>query len=173
MPYNPGRNVPYNKIPDYLSVYIGPNEVGYTPKAYLSAPEGSDNDSLLGRIAPIFASNLTTLLGHEYPGIGFVRLGTSPWVLSCNPESVFSETAGGVQTITTTPCPSTTLVLPNVAGMVTPTAVGELSGLGVGVVIQNVHGSSVPIGHIAWTSPRGGATVHARQQVVVGISVPN
>jgi len=173
MPYSQKTIVPYNKIPDYLSVYIGPNEVGYTPKAYLDAPDGSSNDSLLGRIAPIFASNLTTLLGHEYPGIGFVRLGTSPWALSCKPESVFSETAGGGQTITTTPCPSTTLVLPNVVGMVTPTAVGELSGLGVGIVIQNVHSTSVPLGHIVWTSPRGGATVHARQQVVVGISVPS
>jgi hypothetical protein len=173
MPYSQKTIVPYDKIPDYLSVYIGPNEVGYTPKAYLDVPDGSSNDSLLGRIAPIFASNLTTLVGHEYPGIGFVPLGTSPWALSCEPESVFSETAGGGQTITTIPCPSKTLVLPNVVGMVTPTAVGELSGLGVGVVIQNVHSTSVPLGHIVWTSPRGGTTVHARQQVVVGISVPN
>ena len=172
MPYSQKTIVPYNKIPDYLSLYIGPNEVGYSPKAYIAAPDRSDNDPLLGRIAPVFASNLTTLLGHEYPGIGFVRLGTSPWALTCKPENTYSETAGGVQTITTIPCPSTTLVLPNVVGMVTPTAVGELSGLGVGVVIQNVHSTSVPIGHIVWTSPRGGATVHARQQVVVGISVP-
>jgi hypothetical protein len=173
MPYSQRTIVPYNKIPDYLSVYIGPNEVGYTPKAYLAAPDGSDNDPLLGRIAPIFASNLTTLLGHEYPGIGFVRLGSSPWALSCKPEDVGSETAGGGQTITTIPCPSTTLVLPNVVGMVTPTAVGELSGLGVGVVIQNVHSTSIPPGHIVSTWPRGGTTVHARQQVVVDISVPN
>lgn len=173
MPYNEGKGVPYNKIPDYLSVYIGPNEVGYTPKAYLAAPDGSTNDPLLGRIAPIFASNLTTLLGHEYPGIGFVRLGSSPWSLSCRPENVYNETSGGGQTITTIPCPSTTLILPNVVGMVTPTAVGELSGLGVGVVIQNVHSSSISPGHIVSTSPRGGTNVHSRQQVVVDISVPN
>jgi beta-lactam-binding protein with PASTA domain len=89
------------------------------------------------------------------------------------PESVYTEIAAGGQTVTTIPCPSTMLILPNVVGMVTPTAVGELSGLGVGVVIQNVHSSSVPVGHIVSTSPRGGATVHARQQVVVDISVPS
>ncbi|HEV3186931.1 MAG TPA: PASTA domain-containing protein [Acidimicrobiales bacterium] len=172
MPYNGGRGVPYNQLPDYLSVAIGLNQVGYTPKAYIAAPDGSTNDPLLGRIAPIFASNLTTLLGHEYPGIGFVGLGSSPWVVSCRPENMYSETAGGGQTMSTIPCPSTTLVLPNVVGMVTPTAVGELSGLGVGVVIQNVHSSSVAPGHIVSTSPRGGAKVHARQQVVVYISVP-
>jgi hypothetical protein len=172
MPYNGGKGVPYNKMPDYLSVAIGSDEVGYTPKAYLAAPNGSTNDPLLGRIAPIFASNLTTLLGHEHPGIGFVRLGSSPWVVSCRPENLYSETAGGGQTITTIPCPSTTLILPNVVGMVTPTAVGELSGLGVGVVIQNVHSNSVSVGHIVSTSPEGGTRVHARQQVVVDISVP-
>jgi beta-lactam-binding protein with PASTA domain len=55
--------------------------------------------------------------------------------------------------------------------MVTPTAVGELSGLGVGVIIQNVDSSSVPSGHIISTYPTGGSTVHARQQVIVSISV--
>jgi hypothetical protein len=173
IPHSPPRGVAYDKLPDYLSVYIGPNDIGYTPKAYLSAPNGADNDPLLGRIAPIFASNLTTLLGHEYPGIGFVRLGSSPWSLPCTLERVTTESAGGGQTISTTSCPSTTLVLPNVVDMVTPTAVGELSGLGVGVVIQNVRSSSIPVGHIVSTSPRGGTTVHARQQVIVDISVPN
>jgi len=173
LPYHSGKGVPYDKMPDYLSVYIGPNDIGYTPKAYLAAPNGSFNDPLLGRTAPIFASNLTTLLGHEYPGIGFVRLGTSPWSLSCIPASVYTESTGGAQSVTNIPCPSTTLTLPNVVGMVTPTAVGELSGLGVGVVIQNVYSGSVPVGHIVSTSPRGGTTVHARQQVVVDISVPN
>jgi hypothetical protein len=173
IPHSPPRGVAYDKLPDYLSVYLGPNDIGYTPNAYLSAPNGADNDPLLGRIAPIFASNLTTLLGHEYPGIGFVRLGSSPWSLPCTLERVTTESAGGGQTISTTPCPSTTLVLPNVVDMVTPTAVGELSGLGVGVVIQNVRSSSIPVGHIVSTSPRGGTTVHARQQVIVDISVPN
>ena len=174
MPHDYGPGVAYSQIPDYLSVYIGPkpNQFGYAPKAYLVSPLGSSNDPLDGRIAPIFASDLTTLIGHLYPGVGFVRLGTSPWSRPCLPETVINKNAGGGQTVTTIPCPSTILILPNVVGMVTPTAVGELSGLGVGVVIQNVHSSSVQVGHIVSTSPIGGATVHARQPVIVDISVP-
>lgn len=172
MPYSPGKIVAYSKIPDYLSVYIGPNEIGYTPKAYLAATSVSANDPLLGRIAPVYASNLKTLLGHEYPGIGFVRLGSSPWSLPCRPESTYFKNANGRQTSTAIACPSTTFILPNVVGMVTPTAVGDLSGLGVAVAIQNVQSTSVPSGHIVSTSPEGGTIVHARQQVVVDISVP-
>jgi hypothetical protein len=175
LPYSPNATIPYKKIPDYVSVYIGPNAIGYTPKAYLNAPSGSTNDPLLGRIMPIFASNLTTLLGHEYPGVGYVPLGDSPWSLACRPEHVSNESIANGQTvveIVQIPCPSTTMALPNVVGMVTPTAVGELSGLGLDVVIQNVEHSSIPVGHIVSTSPQGGATVHARQQIIVDISVP-
>jgi hypothetical protein len=168
MPFSPGRGVPYDTLPDYLSVAIGPGEIGYTPKAYVATPTGPRNDSLLGRAAPVYASNLTTLLGHEYPGIGYVRLGASPWTQPCRIEHVYEGT-----TMSTIPCQSTTLVLPNVVGMVTPTAVGELSGLGVDVVVKNVRSRLIPVGHIVSTSPDGGATVHARQSVIVDNSVPN
>lgn len=170
MPYEPNKTVPYDKIPDYLSVYVAPDKIGYTPKAYLAAPNGASNAPLLGRVAPVYASNLTTLLGHEYPGIGFVPLGSSPWAQPCLREGAVEKTLSGAVT-RTIPCPSTTFVLPDVDGMVTPTAVGELSGLGVSVVIQNVHSSSIPPGHIVSTLPNGGSTVHARQQVIVNISV--
>jgi hypothetical protein len=172
MPYSRNSIIPYNNIPDYLSVYIGPNEVGYTPKAYVTVPDGSRNAPLLGLPMPVYASNLTTLLGHEYSGIGYVPLGTSPWTQHCGTETVTQNGPSG-QTTRTIPCQSVTLVLPNVVGMVTPTAVGELSGLGVEVVIQNVHSRTISPGHIVSTSPRGGSTVHARQPVVVEISVPN
>ena len=171
MPYEANKIVPYDKIPDYLSVVVGPGKIGYTPKAYLVVPDGSSNAPLLGLAAPVYASNLTTLLGHEYGGIGFVPLGVSPWTQPCRAETVWGKTASGT-VISTIPCQSTTLVLPDVNGMVTPTAVGELSGLGVDVVIQNVHSSSIPPGHIVSTSPSGGSTVHARQPVIVSISVP-
>jgi hypothetical protein len=170
MPYDPPTGAPYDKIPDYVSVYIAPGKIGYTPKAYL-AYNGATNDPLLGRVAPVYASNLTTLLGHEYPGIGFVPLGSSPWAQPCRVENVMNKTSSGT-VISTIPCPATTLVLPDIDGMVTPTAVGELSGLGVSVVVVNVHSLSVPPGHIVSTSPTGGSTVHARQQVIVNNSVP-
>jgi hypothetical protein len=171
MPFDPPKGAPYNKIPDYLSVVIGPKRIGYTPKAYLAAPNGASNTSLLGRVAPVYASNLTTLLGHEYPGIGFVPLGSSPWAQPCRVENVMEKTASGT-VISTIPCPATTFVLPDVDGMVTPTAVGKLSGLGVSVVVVNVHSATVPPGHIVSIVPTGGSTVHARQQVIVNNSVP-
>ena len=139
MPYDPPRGPTYKEIPDYVAVYVNAHTTGYTPKAYVAAPNGAVNGSLLGRVAPVYASNLTTLLGHEYPGIGFVPTGQSPWAQPCHRAATISTSANGTVTTSTFPCPSTVLVLPKVSGMVTPTAVGELSGLGVDVVIVNVH----------------------------------
>jgi PASTA domain len=170
MPYEPGKSVAYSSIPDYVAVSIGPNTIGYTPKAYVAAPDGSSSNSMQGLPAPVYASNLTTLLGHEYSGIGFVPLGKSPWSQPCHVETVTEVGLNG-QTSSTIPCPSTMIVLPNVIGMVTPTAVGELSGLGVAVVVQNVHSQSVSPGHIVSISSPAGSTVHARQAVIVDNSV--
>ena len=55
MPYDPPRGAPYDKVPDYLSVFISPGKIGYTPKAYLTAPNGATNTPLLGRVAPVYA----------------------------------------------------------------------------------------------------------------------
>jgi hypothetical protein len=171
MPYDQPRGPSYKEIPDYVAVYVNSRTTGYTPKAYIAAPSGARNTPLLGRVAPVYASNLTTLLGHEYPGIGFVAVGQSPWTQPCKEESSGSISANGTVTTSTLPCPSAVFVLPTVAGMVTPTAVGELSGLGVSVVIVNVHSKSVLPGHVVATSPRGGAKVHGRQSILVYISV--
>jgi len=170
MPYEPGKIVPYGSIPDYVVVSIGPNVTGYTPKAYIASPNGPSGNSVQGLPAPVYASNLTTLLGHDYSGIGFVPLGKSPWSQPCHVDTVTEVGLNG-QTSTTIPCPSTTIVVPNVIGMVTPTAVGELSGLGVAVVVQNVHSQTVSPGHIVSISKPAGSTVHARQAIVVDNSV--
>jgi hypothetical protein len=171
MPHDSPKGPAYTEIPDYLSVYIGPHRVGYTPKAYLSAPNGATNAPLLGSVAPVYASNLTTLLGHEYPGIGFVPLGASPWSGKCQVESVINKNADGTVTTSTIPCPSTMVVLPSLDGAVTPTGVGRLSDLGVNVIIQSAYSRVITPGHIISTSPKGGSIVHARQEVIVRISV--
>jgi hypothetical protein len=172
MPLEPGKSVAYASIPDYVSVFVGPNKIGYTPKAYVAAPNGFHGDSPMGLPAPVYASDLKTLLGHEYPGIGFVPLGKSPWKQPCTTETVTLDASNGqVTSARSIPCPSTTLVLPNVVGMVTPTAMGELSGLGVGPVIEDVHSATVPKGHIVSLSPSPGTRVHARQSVIVRSSI--
>ena len=171
MPYEPGKSADYSSIPDYVAVWIGPNKVGYTPKAYVAVANGSSGNSPMGLPARVYSSNLKTLLGHEYPGIGFVALGASPWTQPCRTETVTEVGTSGQATTNSIPCPSTTIVLPNMVGMVTPTGVGELSGLGVSVVVQNVHSRSISPGHIVSTSPGAGSTVHARQAVVVDISI--
>jgi hypothetical protein len=171
MPYDPPRGPTYKEIPDYVAVYVNAQTTGYTPKAYVAVSKGAANAPLLGRVAPVYASNLTTLLGHEYPDIGFVPKGQSPWAQPCYQASTFSTSASGTVTTSTLPCPSTLLVLPKVAGMVTPTAVGELSGLGVQVVIVNVRSETVPPGRILGTSPRAGVKVHGRQSVLVYNSI--
>jgi hypothetical protein len=170
MPYEPGRSVPYSSIPDYIAVIIGPNTIGYTQKAYIAVLNGSSGNSLQGLPAPVYASNLKTLLGHDYSGIGFVPLGKSPWSQPCHAETV-TEIGSNGRTFTTIPCPSTTAVLPEVIGMFTPTAVGQLSSLGVAVVVQNVHSQAVSPGHVVSISPAAGTTVHARQAIVVHNSV--
>jgi beta-lactam-binding protein with PASTA domain len=55
--------------------------------------------------------------------------------------------------------------------MVTPTAVGKFSGLGITVVLYDVHSSTISPGHIASTSPIAGTTVYRDQPVVVDLSV--
>ena len=170
MPYAPGKSVAYSSIPDYVAVIVGPNAIGYTPKAYIAVRNGSSGNSLEGLPAPVYARNLKTLLGHEYSGIGFVPLGKSPWSQPCHTETE-SEAGANGQTSNTVPCPSTTIVLPDVIGMVTPTGVAKLSSLGVAVVVQNVHSQAISPGHIVATSPAAGTTVHARQPVVIDISV--
>jgi hypothetical protein len=69
-------------VPDFVPVQgrDGTSVAGYIPKAYLlgstmptvtsSAPEGD--------IAPVYADDLTTLVGHMYPDRGFVPLGVDP-----------------------------------------------------------------------------------------------
>jgi hypothetical protein len=173
MPSGYGPGFVYAKIPDYLAVSIGSNETGYTPKAYLVARGRSSEDPFDGRIAPVYASDLMTLLGHLYPGVGYVRLGTSPWTLPCLGEEVGTTNANGTRTIAAIACPLTLIVLPNVVGMSTPTATAMLSSLGIGVVVQNVQTSLASPGHIVVLSPIAGSIVHARQQVIVENSIPN
>jgi len=149
--------------PDFIRVASSGLAVGYVPKRYiLPSGPGTPANGLVGEIAPVYGPDLKTLVGHMYPGIGYVALGTSLRSVSCTPES--DEENG---TTSTLPCPSVTETVPDVAGMSTPEGVVALQEAGVLAVVENAHSRAVPGGHIVRTSPRAGARVPARTPVVV------
>jgi hypothetical protein len=159
-----------SKVPDFVAA-VGKDGkiVGYVPKADLfPAPTRGAH---LGpqtpfEVQPVYAGDLRTLVGHFYPGIGFVPLGVSPSTQSCVPESTVAN--GQSQAI---PCPGVAQTIPNVVGMYTPTGVAKLSGMGLSVQIVAVLSSSVTPGHIVSILPIAGTTVAARSVVTVDISV--
>ncbi len=70
------------KVPDYVStVGKGGGVVGYVPKADLFPPRttgvhlGPEGPPL---VVPVYASDLKTIVGHVYPGIGYVPVGAKP-----------------------------------------------------------------------------------------------
>ena len=63
------------KGPDFVAVEGKGKIAGYEPISYLfpTNPSGSH----VGEVAPVYSRDLHTLVGHEYPGVGFVPLGQS------------------------------------------------------------------------------------------------
>jgi hypothetical protein len=153
-----------SKAPDFISVIVGDKVIGYSPKSDLIPPTGSTQTpaGFGSTPIPVFSGDVTTLIGHMYPGIGFVALGHSPKSAPCVPESVTDGTA-----TRTIPCQSVSVTLPNVVGMSTPTAAGQLSGLGVVVNVVNADSSTVPAGTIISMTPSSGAVVFSRSTVTI------
>lgn len=159
--------LPWNLVPDYVSV-TGPNGkiVGYAPRSDVliapslvgkPVPNGSGSTPI-----PVYARNLTTLVGHMYPGVGYVPLGTAPSSVACRPEFVINGT-----TTQSIPCPTVSVTLPDLIGVSTPTAAGELSGLFVLVDVVNDSSSSAPKGTVISMSPGPGSVVPARSVVMI------
>jgi hypothetical protein len=74
----------------------------------------------------------------------------------------------------TIPCPSVRVTIPDLAGMSTPSAAGELSGLGLSVNVVNVSSTSIPPGQVVAVLPVAGAVVAARSTVTLENSLgPN
>lgn len=150
------------RIPDFLSVVAG-GETGYVPRAYIVPPSLNEpGGPLLGTIAPVYGPDLKTLIGHMYPGVGFVRLGQSPADEPCSPE--WSSSNG---TTSTLPCPSVTVTVPDIVGMETPTGMAAISRNGLSGDPENVHSATVPAGHVVRTSPPPGSRVPARTPILV------
>jgi len=149
--------------PDFISVISQGRIVGYVPKGYVvPSPVNTPANQLLDQVAPVYGPDLKKLVGHMYPGVGFVPLGESITSVACTPAAI---TENG--TTSTIACPSVTETVPNVVGMNTPTGVVRVEAAGLAPVPQNEHSPTVPNGYIIGTSPSAGTRVPARTRVIV------
>jgi len=85
-------------VPDFVPVQSrdGTAVAGYVPKAYLlgqTTPTGASARPV-GDIAPVYADDLTTLVGHMYPDRGFVPLGVDPNSIPTIPVQQGPPTSG-------------------------------------------------------------------------------
>ncbi len=165
-PIPPSRNgvSDLNSVPDFLSVASGGKVVGYAPKGDI-LPNSGHAPIPAGPI-PVYGADLRRLVGHLYPGIGYVALGQSPASATCRPEWTIQGTTSG-RTVRLIPCPSIMVTLPNVVGMSTPTAAAKLSGLGVSLNVVNVPKGPSPRGTIVAMMPSAGTRVSARSTVTI------
>ena len=168
VPISSSGSINWSKVPDFVSIVSDGKTVGYAPRGYvIGNPPGSKQSSDLGtKAVPIYASDLKTLVGHVYPGVGFVPLGESPSSVPCMVEPTPSDSPPG-----TVPCPSVSVALPNVVGMSTPQAAATLSNLGFEVNVVNVPRASGASGVIVAMAPRPGPSVPARTIVTIENSV--
>ncbi len=77
-----------NAVPDFVA-YAGRTDriIGWVPKSYLLDPSQHCNGPQCDPI-PVFADDLTTLIGHDVPGRGFVALGVDPAMVPERPVMV-------------------------------------------------------------------------------------
>lgn len=160
IPSAKGGHLDVKAIPDYVAT-LGRNGqvVGYVPRGDLFPASKS---SAVGGVIPVYGKDLKTLVGHMYPGVGFVSLGMAPTAEPCVPVTTVDN--GTSQSVA---CPSTTVSVPNVAGSSTPAAAAEISGMSLGVQVISVHSTVVPSGHIVSVSPSAGTVVSARSVITL------
>ncbi len=169
MPSSTNGTINTKKVPDFISA-IGRDGkiVGYIPKAYLlPTPANQPTNSKVGGVAPVYASNLKTVVGHFYPGIGFVPLGQSPASEPCTPVTTLEQSSNGQTTTGSIACPSTIEIVPNIIGTSLPSAMGQLSSLSLSGNISYKHSRSIASGDIVALTPAPGTRVPARSTLKV------
>lgn len=175
VPSSSSGSIDWNRVPDFVSVVSDGKAVGYAPRGYvIGNPPGSKQSPDLSKVVPVYANDLKTLVGHVYPGVGFVPLGESPWSVPCLREPAASDSPPGAASDSppvTVPCASVLVDLPNVVGMSTPQAAATLSNLGFDVSVVNVPRASGALGVIVGMSPGPTTSIHARTIVTIENSV--
>ena len=159
---------PTKKIPDFIAT-LGPHGLaGYVPKAYLFPGPGQP---MVGDIAPVYASDLKTLVGYMYPQFGFIALGQSPGSVPCKPVMVSGQSANGTTYSSTVPCSSTFDAVPSIVGSSLPTAMAQLNAHGLQGVASYQRSSSVPTGRVIGVIPTSGAEVPPLSKLSVVVSL--
>lgn len=72
LPTRPDGSTDASRMPDYLAVATSPTSRGWGKWLDLFGSMHPPD------VKPVYADDLTTVIGHMYPGRGFVRLGTDP-----------------------------------------------------------------------------------------------
>lgn len=162
IPISPNGSLELNKAPSFVSVVSGGKVVGYVPRAdIVPGKPGTPVPNGTRGVMTVYGSNLRTVVGHMYPGVGFVALGATPST-SC---TTVTTIVGGNPTSTT--CTGTAIMVPNVVGMSTPSAAAKLSGLGFFTNIVNVDSTTVPSGHVVMMSPAPGSSLAKMTTVTI------
>jgi hypothetical protein len=162
VPISSTGSLEINKAPTFVSVTSGGKVVGYIPRTDIEPVKpGEPIPNGLGGIKPVYGSNLRTVVGHMYPGIGFVALGAIP---STSCTSVTTIVANGPPP---TPCTGAEITVPDVVGMSTPSAAAKLSRLGFTINIINVGSTVVPRGEVVTMSPAPGSSLDQRAVVTI------
>jgi hypothetical protein len=173
MPSSANGTINAKKVPDFIGAVGRDGKiVGYIPRAFLLPTRANQPlSSKVDDVAPVYASNLKTLVGHFYPGVGFVPLGQSPTSEPCTPAETFSQTADGQTTTRSIACSSTIETIPNIIGTSLPTAMGQLSSLSLTANIRYEHSRSVASGDVIAITPAPGSNVPARSVLHVVSSI--
>ncbi len=123
-----------------------------------------------GGVVTVYASDLKTVVGHVYPGVGFVVIGTDPSTADCIPEVVSSRDVHGEKSHLV-PCPSDYVVVPRVVGLYVPTAMGQLSSVGLSPQPVPAFSRTIDASEVIAVTPPPGSLVPARTVVTVTYSL--
>lgn len=114
----------------------------------------------LNEAATVFGPGLRSAIGTLVPGRGLVPFGQEE---PCQVAAAERVTTGAP------PCPSWSVVLPELVGELANPALGRLSALGLGARVRLVADGSQEAGRVLRTRPKAGATLRARQVVTVAV----
>lgn len=74
----PNGEIDLSRVPDFIPALDGDRQAGWIWAAAVLPSEGEPRAD----IVPVYADDLATLVGHMYPGVGFVGLGEEDEVLA-------------------------------------------------------------------------------------------